>query len=358
LGGKQSDFYTDDVDFSRQHDAGVVSQNQTHTVIKFLDNALGEGHGALHDATHDFSRGLIVALRTDITPMVASLVAHYNHPKKNYAKSRGSMQILPNGNIFMGWSQRARQSEHSADGTVLMEASFYTDKIGSYRNYKFPFVGRPLTTPDVASMAYLQDEDRRDDPRTKVYVSWNGDTEVRTWQLYGSMDNPNELLPIESAKRDGFETSFQHSAYLKYVQLEGLDESGTILTKTGMIKTEVHPSPPGTDFSSVDHDYGYDNLPGVDLDDSHHPGDQRLGEVRIATFSWTAFAWGVGTTIATLVAVACLPLAQRTLLPSLTRRWKRARVPRNPRDEVIYAALNDYRDEGDDEEIPNGHSKG
>jgi hypothetical protein len=156
------------------------------------------------------------------------------------------MQVMENGNVFMGWSERALHSEHSPDGTLLMEAIFVPEWMGTYRSYKFPYVGRPKTKPDVKSVAYMQDENREYNPLTKVYVSWNGDTEVRSWKMRGSdSDNDKDSLPeVGSADRKGFETSFEYQGYYKWISLEGLDKDGNVLTDTGAIKTEQHPSAP------------------------------------------------------------------------------------------------------------------
>lgn len=243
LGGKQSDFVTDDVKFSRQHNIRSRGQNETHTLISILDNAKGEDS---QEPSHDFSRGLLIALRTDITPMTASLVASYDQPRGGYAQRRGNMQVLDNGNVFMAWSERALQSEHSPDGQLLMESIFAVDWFGSYRNYKFPYVGRPTTKPDAKSLAYMQDENRENNPVTKVWVSWNGDTEVKTWKLYASKGSADKMDEVDSAERKGFETSFEHNTYYRYVSLKGLDKDGNVLSETAAIRTEQHPSsPPG-----------------------------------------------------------------------------------------------------------------
>lgn len=240
LGGKTSDFEMGEgVKFSCQHNIRVRGGNETHTLISILDNASGEDG---QEPSYDYSRGLLISLNEE--DMTASLVAHYDHPRGEYAPKRGNMQIMENGNVFMGWSERALHSEHSPDGTLLMEAIMVPDWIGSYRNFKFPYVGRPNTTPDAISVAYMQDEERKDNPITKVFVSWNGDTEVRKWRLYGSSNSRDDLAVVESKDRTGFETAFDHDTYYKWVSLEGLDKNGKVITTTGTIKTEQHPSAP------------------------------------------------------------------------------------------------------------------
>ena len=242
LGGKNSDFeHIDGLEFSRQHDIRCRGQNQTHVLLSMLDNAKGQDD---KKASHEFSRGILIALRTDTTPMTAELVHHYDHPDHQHVKRRGNMHIMDNGNVFMGWSERAWHSEHSEDGTLLMEARLQADWLGSYRNYKFPFVGRPAATPDVVSRAYLRDENQQDNPVTHVFVSWNGDTEVDEWRLYGIADGNDTMELLNSTRRTSFETQFDYKGYAKSVLLEGVNKDGDVIGKSAAIKTIPHPSMP------------------------------------------------------------------------------------------------------------------
>ena len=93
----RSDFEMVRLNFSRQHHVRILEQNETHTTISLLDNAVGADP---QPATTPWSRGLVVTLREDT--MTAELVASYDHPHRGHAFRRGSNQILPNGNVFMG----------------------------------------------------------------------------------------------------------------------------------------------------------------------------------------------------------------------------------------------------------------
>lgn len=225
-----------DITYSRQHDIRIRNENETHILISILDNAVGEDSAP---STHEFSRGLLIAV--DTVAMTASLVAQYDHPDRILAPRRGNMQILDNGNVFMGWSERARQSEYAEDGTMLMKARLATDWMGSYRNYKFEYVGRPLPKPDVHAAVYFG---RRNQTRTRVYVSWNGDTEVRTWNLYEISASGDSAELIISARRTGFETYIEWPGYLSFVRLEGTDEAGKTCGVSDVIKTAEHPTDP------------------------------------------------------------------------------------------------------------------
>lgn len=92
-----SDFEMIDLNFTRQHHVKIREQNETHTIISFLDNAKGADP---QPASTPWSRGIIAAIREDT--MQAEMLAHYDHPHQGHSFRRGSMQPLPNGNIFMG----------------------------------------------------------------------------------------------------------------------------------------------------------------------------------------------------------------------------------------------------------------
>ena len=120
LGGVQSDFKAD-FRFARQHHARIRFHNSTYTLISFFDNAKAED---FEDAASPFSRSLIAALRTDLQPMTATLMSEYGHPDGPgaYTLGRGSMQVLPSGNVFSCWVNGCMHSEHTLDGKLVMEA--------------------------------------------------------------------------------------------------------------------------------------------------------------------------------------------------------------------------------------------
>jgi hypothetical protein len=203
LGGVKSDFeHKDDFVFSRQHDIRYRGGNETHTIVSMLDNAKGlDGD----DPTHEFSRGLLISLDESSSPMQAEIIAHYDHPKAEdmLAFRRGNYQPLPNGNVFMCWSERALQSEHSEDGTMLMQAKLVPKWLGTYRTYKFEFVGQPDDPPDVVGKTV--DLQTGGGTKTNVFVSWNGATEVVSenvkCEVLSSLTRPVEIVePLQDNK--------------------------------------------------------------------------------------------------------------------------------------------------------------
>lgn len=223
LGGVKSDFrLTGDAKFSRQHHARVYSQNETHTLITLFDNAIGNGEGEVK--THDFSRGLLLSLSTD-NPGIAELVSHFDHPKHHITNSRGSLQFLPNGNAFMGWTYGSQLSEHRADGSLLMKAEIKHGLAHTYRAYKYHWIGRPSDPPDVVSSV----KSTKNGIQTTVYVSWNGATEVAHWKLFHANYKGVKQALLGSTPWRGFESTITYEDYVPFVVVEAYDADGNVL---------------------------------------------------------------------------------------------------------------------------------
>jgi hypothetical protein len=258
LGGTKSDFeLVDGLTFSRQHNPRFVSHSAERTIITFLDNASGETMMEWAEPTHDFSRGLVVEMtyhdaesapdgaKAPGSPWTARALREFGRPDGQLAKKRGNMQVLPNGNIFMGWTDGGYLSEHEASsGRALMEARFAdpADRLATYRSYKFAdFVGRPTQPPDVKALGYGDGAGGV----TAVYASWNGATEHRAWNFYAD----GELLG--RANRTGFETVFVvagERGATGRIRADALDAEGNVLGSSNEVDTEypagwapVHP---------------------------------------------------------------------------------------------------------------------
>ena len=224
-----------DLKFSRQHHIRFHGYNGSDTLISILDNAKGRDS---QSATNECSRGLTLAL--DERRMTVKVLGVYNHPDRGIANKQSSHQLLPNGNVFQGWSNRALQSEYTSNGTLVMESRLLADWLVSYRNFKFPFIGEPLEPPAVHSAAYGEQEYAS--ARTRAYVSWNGATKVATWNFYKSMHDGGERELLGSRNKTGFETMLDLDGYASYVIAEGLDRTGAALGESSVIKTIPHPN--------------------------------------------------------------------------------------------------------------------
>src|SRR5215207_6366164 len=119
------------------------------------------------------SRGIVLGL--DERKMKASLVREYTHPDKQYADAAGNMQVLPNGNVFVGWGRALAISKFSENGEMLFDASL-PRKNESYRAFRFSWSARPSDQPAAVAERVSEEE-------VRVYASWNGATEVATWEI-------------------------------------------------------------------------------------------------------------------------------------------------------------------------------
>ncbi|KAJ6007438.1 hypothetical protein N7540_011414 [Penicillium herquei] len=199
LGGPKNSF-TDLSDggatnISWQHHARFhpsYDRSNTMKAISLFDNG-SRGR----EAPQNPSRGLFLDI--DLANMTASVRAQYWNPLLISTQSQGSMQILDNGHVFIGYGYDAAWTEFGPNGEVLCDVHFGPrDGFGrgaviSYRAFKQAWVGRPLTLPDVALSG------------TTASISWNGATEVVTWVLQGSFikgDNPSPIEP-DTANSDG-----------------------------------------------------------------------------------------------------------------------------------------------------------
>ena len=218
LGGKKNDF-TKDFEFTGQHDAKFISVNETHFIISFLDN--GAIDSIMNEPT---SSALYVAL--DLVAMSATVLHRYLRPDGGSTERRGNMQTLSNQNVHVTWSWNGYMSEFSPDGRLLMEASFASNRLDTYRAYKFPWVGRPSTLPTVVSECHGVNGSELS---TVFYVSWNGATDVAYWRFYARANSTSFKTEIGLALRNGFETSFISRGYMDWVSVDALDSNMDML---------------------------------------------------------------------------------------------------------------------------------
>lgn len=236
LGGVKSDFeLRGNARFSRQHHARVHQQNQTHAVISVFDNARGDGRN--EHPSNKYSRGLVLVLRTDTKSMTAEVLAEYRHPLDEYTFARGSVQLLEDDNVFICWSENTLVSEHTPDGNIIYQASFKLEGANSYRAYKFPWVGRPHLPPDVHSIAESSGDNAT---TTLVHVSWNGCTDIASWNMYRTDAEGSHEELIASQARRGFETALSYRGHASFVVLEALDLHGEPLGRSN-VQTTILP---------------------------------------------------------------------------------------------------------------------
>ncbi|KAJ5082088.1 hypothetical protein N7532_011131 [Penicillium argentinense] len=228
LGGLESDFDMN-FTFSKQHDVKFVSSNGTTHVISMLNNASDE-----RGNDENMSSALYIEL--DTATMKARVIKRINRPDSNLTRLRGSVQSLPNGNVFAGWSERGYQSEHAPNGDVLMTARFVSQRYSTYRAYKGEFIGRPAAPPDVVASVYGTNDD---DTTTIIHVSWNGATDVAGWNFYAkAYDRGGDVL-IGHANKTDFETMYIVDGYMDWISAEALDVNGNTMGKSRVHRSDI-----------------------------------------------------------------------------------------------------------------------
>jgi hypothetical protein len=237
LSGKSHDFdHSDGFNFSWQHDARYIYENQTTSVISFFDNA-GVGINEESKTTGNWSRAVVVEINTSVKPMTTRVLHSYDRPDREISIARGNMQTLPNSNVFVGWATHGLISELTQDGTSVMEAKFSDGKMSTYRSYKFNFTGRPHLPPVTKSFVHGSSPNTAN---TFHYISWNGATEVHFWNLYGAAKNSSESFSLlAKVEKTDFETMYMTKGYIGFVYAEALDADGKVMGLSIAAASEV-----------------------------------------------------------------------------------------------------------------------
>ncbi|KAF7554186.1 hypothetical protein G7046_g6884 [Stylonectria norvegica] len=212
LGGKLNQFRDlsggNATNFQDQHMPRFVHGNESQ--LSFFDNhGLNSGPCALENC----SRGMIVEL--DYKARTVKLLDEFYHPQHVASAAEGGMARLNNGNFLIGWGYNPAFTEHLPNGTVVMDVqrgalpfvagANLDSAMTVYRAWKMEWVGRPWWGPDIASLS-----SGNTTANATVYVSWNGNTDIAEWEVYGGNDKDNITTHhklIGKSSRQGFETA-------------------------------------------------------------------------------------------------------------------------------------------------------
>jgi Arylsulfotransferase (ASST) len=217
MGGKRSDFAMGrGTQFAWQHDARLVGNG----MISLFDDGAGPRQ------TQSHSRGVI--LHFDHARRSVRLVRSYHHPNPLLAFAMGNMQALPDGNVLIDWGNVPVISEFAPNGTLLTDLHLPWSN-ASYRGYRQPWVGTPLSVPAIAATVHSTSN------TSTLYVSWNGATGVSAWQVSAGA-SAAALSPIGIAQRHGFETAITLPTTIGYTSVTALDSTGQPLASSKTIK--------------------------------------------------------------------------------------------------------------------------
>jgi hypothetical protein len=214
LGGKKSDFEMGEgTRFDFQHDARRLPDG----TISIFDNGKTVFHKGLPKAVEE-SR--VIILDPDERSMKATLVQEYTHPDGQYADAAGNAQVLPNGNVFVGWGRALAISEFNREGDLLFDARMPPEN-RTYRAFRFEWKTQSPDRPAVKAERTSKDE-------VQVYASWNGATEVESWAVLAG-GRQDQLEPLGTVPRDGFETAMVARTPDRYVAVQARERSGRTL---------------------------------------------------------------------------------------------------------------------------------
>jgi hypothetical protein len=227
LGGKanQFDFVNDEM-FAFQHDVRQLPNGD----ITIFDN-----HGTTENPAP--SRG--VEYKVDETSMIVTKVWSYTHSPYVFGTYMGDVQRMLNGDTFLGWGAAydgpgyvfVSMTEVDPNNNVILEITFDQPYV-SYRALRYPWQGYPDTLPDLAF--------RNDSSGLTLGYSWNGATEVASYQLYGG-STPQSLSLIDQKVRHGFETQTHLDTVpsgMCYFQAAAMDKNGKEMARSAIISID------------------------------------------------------------------------------------------------------------------------
>jgi hypothetical protein len=171
------------------------------------------------------SRGVL--LRPDYASKTVSLVKAFTNPTKTLlAPAQGNLLKLPEGNWLMGYGNLPNFTEYDAAGGVLLDGELGPN-VQDFRTYLSPWSGHPTTSPTIVA--------KRNGSSITVLTSWNGATEVSSWQLLGG-SSPSSLTAISAVPKSGFQTDATLTSSATYVESQALDASGGVIGSSAPYK--------------------------------------------------------------------------------------------------------------------------
>jgi hypothetical protein len=225
LGGTNSSFaIAHGAETAWQHDGRMLPNGE----VTFFDDGSSP-------RVHYQSRA--VRLHLDLANHTVSLARVYTHPTALLADSQGDMQTLGNESVVVGWGAVPEISEFARDGALLLDAHL-PPGMSSYRAFRFPWQGHPLTPPAVSANVLSTGDS------TAVYASWNGATDVASWQVLASTEDPGSLKPVASMPDSGFESSLTLPEKYAYVAVQAVGSAGELLGTSATFKVIPPPAAP------------------------------------------------------------------------------------------------------------------
>ena len=215
LGGRKSDFAMGrGTVFAWQHDA----RHHGHDIVSVFDDGAGP-------QVQPQSRVLVIEL--DAAHKRATLVRAYaHHPNRLLSQFMGNAQVLPNGNVVVGWGNEPYVTEFAPDGAILFDAKLPRGG-QNYRAFRFGWAGDPSGRPVLVAPGGRH--------RGTAFVSWNGATEVVAWRLRAGTAAGN-LQTFGTTARRGFETGLALPRGMRFAAAAAVDRHGHELGRSATVR--------------------------------------------------------------------------------------------------------------------------
>jgi len=215
LGGRRSSFKMEPgTGTAWQHD---IRWQPDHTLTLF-DNG---------DSPKVHPQTRVVHERIDWADRTVELISQAVHTPALLSSSQGSDQLLANGASFVGWGDLPYVSEFGPEGKLVFDARLAPPG-QSYRAFTYPWTGRPASPPALAVRPGAGEA-------LTAYASWNGATEVSSWRLLAG-PAPDQLTPIATAPRTGFETAITAGSAQPYLAVDALGAEGQTLASSRVVR--------------------------------------------------------------------------------------------------------------------------
>src|SRR5262249_61710448 len=145
----------------------------------------------------------VPGLDAGIRPAPVAGGSHHHNEKGREGTAAwyvGSAELLPKGNVFVGFGNLPFFAEYTKSGKMVMDALLPGPDL-TYRAIKIApnaFVGLPTPPPSGAA--------RHSGGKTTVYASWNGATQVTSWRVLAGASS-GQLTAVQTVAKTRFETA-------------------------------------------------------------------------------------------------------------------------------------------------------
>ena len=168
------------------------------------------------------ARGEVIKL--DLTAKTATLATQLVRTPALLSFCCGSAQPVSGGNWMVGWGGLPNLTEFNAQGQMIFDAQLPRGET-TYRVYREPWSAQPSEAPAIAA--------RTSAGTTAVYASWNGATDVASWQLLRGVA-AGHLSAVSRTPKSGFETVIPASP-AGFYQVRALSASGSVLASSKVV---------------------------------------------------------------------------------------------------------------------------